>query len=115
MAKVAKKDEATGGYAVVESGGKQYLLQANDKVKVELLDVKTGDKVDLQPVLALSDGKTLQIGSPEIKGAKVTCTVLDERLKDKKVISFKKKRRKGYSKKKGHRQKHVFLQVNSIG
>ena len=101
-------------YAVVETGGKQYRVSAGDTIKVELLDVKAGDTVDIQPVLAVSDGKKLEVGTPTIEKAKVTSTVV-EQTRGPKVVSFKKKRRKGYSRKVGHRQDLTVLKIESIG
>lgn len=100
-------------YAVVQTGGKQYRVKAGNTLRVERLDVEAGKKVELRPVLAVSDGKKLQVGTPEIKNAKVTSTVI-EHVRGDKVISFKRKRRKGYSRKKGHRQNLTVLKVESI-
>lgn len=100
-------------YAVVQTGGKQYRVKAGNTLRVERLDVEAGKKVELRPVLAVSDGKKLQVGTPEIKNAKVISTVI-EHVRGDKVVSFKRKRRKGYSKKKGHRQNLTVLKVESI-
>jgi len=100
-------------YAVVETGGKQYLVKPNDMFRVERLDAEPGQQVELQPVLAVSDGEKLQVGAPEVEGAKVTSTVV-EHVRGAKVVSFKKKRRKGYSRKQGHRQELTVLKVESI-
>lgn len=100
-------------YAVVETGGKQYLVKANDRLKVEKLDVEAGKPVELTQVLALSDGAKLTIGKPFVKGAKVVATCV-EQTKGPKVRSFKKRRRKGYSKRIGHRQLLTVLKVDSI-
>ena len=108
------KKSATEPYAVIETGGKQYRVKANDALRVERLKAEVGAKVQAGPVLAVSDGKKLQVGTPEIKDSKVTFTVL-EHIRGNKVISFKKKRRKGYSRKKGHRQELTVLKVESIG
>lgn len=81
--------------------------------RTELLGSAPGTQVDLAPVLALSNGSKLQVGTPEISDAKVRCTVV-EHVKDAKVISFKKKRRKGYKRKQGHRQRLTVLKVESI-
>ena len=110
---MAKKITTDDSYAIVLTGGKQYMVKENDTVEVELIDVTAGDKIELEQVLAISDGKGLKVGTPEIKGAKVSCTVVDH-VKAKKVINFKKKRRKGYSRKVGHRQNLTVLEVNSI-
>lgn len=101
-------------YAVVETGGKQYRVQANDTLKVELLGAEVGNQIDLEAVLALSDGKTLTVGTPQVDSAKVTATVVDH-IRGPKVVSFKKKRRKGYSRKQGHRQGLTVLKIDSIG
>jgi len=100
-------------YAVVETGGKQYLVHEGDKVRVELLDAKVGAKVSLSTVLAVSDGKELKVGTPNVKGAKVSAKVMDH-VKAKKVVAFKKKRRKGHRKKQGHRQNLTVIEIESI-
>ena len=101
-------------YAVVETGGKQYMVKPRDTLKVESLSSKAGEKVELGPLLALSDGQKLTVGKPTIEGTKATCTVLSH-IRGAKVISFRKKRRKGYIRKKGHRQELTVLRVESIG
>jgi large subunit ribosomal protein L21 len=100
-------------YAVVATGGKQYRVKPNDTLRVELLNAEPGQKIDLTSVLALSDGSSLKIGKPEIPGAKVTVTVVKV-VRAEKVISFKIKRRKGFKKKKGHRQDLTIIKVESI-
>jgi large subunit ribosomal protein L21 len=101
-------------YAVVETGGKQYLVKAGDTLRVELLDGEAGTKTDLATVLALSDGKELKIGAPYVAGAKVSVEIV-EHLRAPKVVAFKKKRRKGYHKQIGHRQHLTVLRVAGIG
>jgi large subunit ribosomal protein L21 len=101
-------------YAVVETGGKQYRVMAGDQLRVEKIDVEVGAKFEMDKVLAISDGKDLTIGAPILDGTKVTSTVLDQ-IRDKKVINFKKKRRKGYKRKVGHRQSLTVLKIESIG
>lgn len=110
---MATKKITDGSYAIVLTGGKQYMVRENDTLKVELLDSSAGDKVVLDQVLAVSDGKVLNVGTPQLNGAKVSCTVVDQ-IRDKKVINFKKKRRKGYSRKVGHRQNLTVLHVDKI-
>jgi len=100
-------------YAVVETGGKQYRVCPSDTLRVERLQAEAGASLDSFPVLAVSDGQALQVGTPLIEGLKVTCTVV-EHVRGDKVISFKQKRRKGYSRKKGHRQELTVLKVESI-
>jgi large subunit ribosomal protein L21 len=101
-------------YAVVETGGKQYRVKSDDTLRVERIDAQVGSKVELAPVLAISDGKKLQIGTPEVKEAKVTSSVV-EHIRGEKVVSFKKKRRKGYSRKQGHRQELTVLKIENLG
>lgn len=100
-------------YAVIETGGKQYRVEKDTVLSVELLGVEEGDTVVFDQVLATSDGTELTIGAPVIENAKVTATVV-ENYRDKKIVAFKKKRRKGYRKKIGHRQGLTMLKVESI-
>ena len=102
------------GYAVVETGGKQYMVKPGSVLDVELLDAEVGKKTKLSRVLAISDGKELKVGTPEIKGAAVTVEVVDEH-RAKKIVAFKKKRRKGYRKTIGHRQNLMKVKVETIG
>lgn len=102
-------------YAVVETGGKQYLVKAGDTLNVELLEGETGSAITLTSVLAVSDGKTLKIGTPTVPGAKVGLEVVEPLVRGPKVVAFKKKRRKGYRRKIGHRQKYTAVRVASIG
>jgi large subunit ribosomal protein L21 len=99
-------------YAVVETGGKQYLVKKGSVLDVELLGVEAGQKVKLSRVLAISDGKELTIGTPEVNGVAVTAEVVVNR-RGSKVISFKKKRRKGFHKKIGHRQNLTQIKIEA--
>lgn len=99
-------------YAVIETGGKQYLVKENDTLSVEKIEGEAGTKVELS-VLAISDGKELRVGTPVVAGSTVTTSIV-EQTKGVKVINFKKKRRKGYSRKVGHRQKLTVLKIESI-
>ena len=101
-------------YAVVETGGKQYLVKGGDTLKVEKIETPKGETVELRTVYAISDGTKLEIGRPAVAGAKVTCSVVDHVLGDK-VVSYKKKRRKGYERKVGHRQHLTVLKVSAVG
>jgi large subunit ribosomal protein L21 len=100
-------------YAVVETGGKQYRVKEKDTLRVERIPAEVDAKVELKPVLAVSDGKTLSVGTPQISNAKVTSTVVDH-IRAPKVVSFKKKRRKGYRRKVGHRQELTVLKIDKI-
>jgi large subunit ribosomal protein L21 len=99
-------------YAIVEIAGQQFKVAKDQKVFVHRLQDKEGSKVSFDNVLLMDDGK-ITIGAPAIKGAVVTATVLSH-LKGDKVIVFKKKRRKGYRKKNGHRQFLTEIQIESI-
>ena len=100
-------------YAVVETGGKQYRVIPGMKLEVELLSAEPGQDVDAGAVLAVSDGNELKIGAPVVKDAKVVFTVVEHK-RGEKVINFKKKRRKGYERKVGHRQELTVVTVKSI-
>jgi large subunit ribosomal protein L21 len=100
-------------YAVIETGGKQYRVQAGDTLEVEKLDAEVGATVEFDQVLAKSDGETLTVGKPTIEAAKVTAKVADQ-IRGDKVINFKKKRRKGYTRKVGHRQNLTVVTVESV-
>ena len=114
MVGVPGKRPVMEAYAVVATGGKQYLVQANDTLKVERLPGEPGTKIDLGPVLAISDGTTLKVGTPDVSGVKVTATIVKQ-VRGVKVVNFKQKRRKGYRRKVGHRQELTALKVDSIG
>lgn len=98
-------------YAVIETGGKQYRVKAGDTLSVERLEGE-GD-IELASVLAVSDGTTLKIGAPYVEGAKVVLTIVGDELADK-VVNYKKRRRKGYARKVGHRQQLTKIVVKSI-
>lgn len=100
-------------YAVIETGGKQYRVEVADTLQVERLPEEAGARVAIKPVLALSDGAELKIGTPGIENAEVTATVV-EHIRGKKIVSFRKKRRKGYNRKVGHRQELTVLKIESI-
>lgn len=100
-------------YAVIETGGKQYRVKPNDTIQVERLATAVGEKLEMDKVLAVSDGKSIQVGTPTLEGAAVKTTVV-EHFRGTKVIAFKKKRRKGYERKLGHRQELTTLHVESI-
>lgn len=100
-------------YAVIKTGGKQYRVQKDDIIEVELLDAEKGAAVTLDEVLLVgSDGKA-KIGAPTVSGASVKATVLDQK-RDDKIIVFKKKRRQNYRRKNGHRQSLTVLKITDI-
>jgi large subunit ribosomal protein L21 len=101
-------------YAVVEIAGKQYTVVPNDKIQVPTLKEEAGAKVTFNKVLLLGGETEITVGNPLVAGANVEATVLLH-AKDDKVIVFKKKKRKGYRVKKGHRQGYTQVQITSIG
>lgn len=100
-------------YAIIRTGGKQYQIAEGDRLRVEKLSGEIGDTVELDDVLLVADGEAVKVGQPVVEGAKVTARIV-EQGKGKKVIVFKKKRRKGYSLKKGHRQLFTALEIQGI-
>ena len=100
-------------YAIVEIAGQQFKVQKDQKVFVHRLSAETGSKVEFDRVLLVDNGGKISLGAPAIEGAKVTAEVLDH-VKGDKVIIFKKKRRKGYRVKNGHRQQFTSITIKSI-
>ena len=100
-------------YAVIRTGGKQYQVEPGQRCRVEKLAGNVGDTVELDDVLLVVDGEKVSVGRPVVEGAKVTAKIV-EQGKDKKIIVFKKKRRKGYRLKQGHRQLYTALEIQEI-
>ena len=100
-------------YAIVEIAGQQFKVAKDQKVYVHRLQEAEGSKVTFDKVMLVEDGGNVTIGAPAIEGAAVTAKILGH-LKGDKVIVFKKKRRKGYKKKNGHRQYLSEIQIESI-
>ena len=100
-------------YAIIKTGGKQYRISPGDVLRVERLPGERGDEVILDQVLLVTDGDAVQVGQPLVPNATVRTEIL--RLgKGKKVLIFKKKRRKNYRRKQGHRQLFTALQIDEI-
>ena len=99
-------------YAIIETGGKQFKVAVGDKIRVEKLAVNEGDSFTFDKVLLVS-GETAKVGAPYVSGASVSATVLTQG-KDKKVVVYKYKPKKGYHKKKGHRQPFTSLEIKAI-
>lgn len=99
-------------YAIIETGGKQYIVEAGDKIKVEKLDVKEGDKVTFDKVLFVS-GDDAKVGAPFVDGAKVEAKVLAQG-KAKKIVVYKYKSKKNERKKNGHRQPYTLVEISGI-
>ena len=100
-------------YAVVEIAGQQYKVNPAEKLYVPRLEDEIGSSVKFDKVLLLADEKAIKVGSPLVAGASVSAKVLAH-VKDEKVIVFKKKRRKGYRVKRGHRQQYTHIEITSI-
>ncbi len=100
-------------YAVVETGGKQYTVREGELIRVEKLPVEDNAVVELKEVLLVKKGGELKVGNPTVEGATVVCQV-EGTGRAKKIVVFKKKRRKGYTKKQGHRQWFTTLRVKEI-
>ena len=101
-------------FAIVDIQGSQYKVQENDRIYVPKIGKDAGEKITFDKVLMLSpDDKKFEIGTPLLDGKKIQATVVDH-VKDEKVIVFKKKRRKGYQKKRGHRQQYTLISIDKI-
>ena len=103
-------------YAVIETGGKQYRVEQGDIIEVERLEDRgssKSDKVEFDRVLMVRDDKDVKIGDPVVDGAKVTGVALGD-YRAPKVVVFKMKRRKGYRRRRGHRQDLVQVRIDKI-
>ena len=101
-------------FAIVEIAGQQFKVAKDQKVFVHRLDAKTGDKVSFDQVFMMADGDKVTVGAPAVANASVEAKVV-RHLKDDKVIVFKKKRRKGYRVKNGHRQSLTEIVIEYVG
>jgi large subunit ribosomal protein L21 len=100
-------------YAVIRTGGKQYRVSEGDVVKVEKLAGDVGEKITLADVLLVAGNGEVKIGTPLVTDAKVTGEIVGQ-VRAKKIIVFKKKRRKSYSRQQGHRQYQTALKITAI-
>lgn len=100
-------------YAIIETGGKQYKVQAGDQIRVEKLNVEDGGAVVFDKVLAAGEGADIKIGAPYLEGVTVEGTAVESGKGDK-VIIFKYKAKKDYRKKQGHRQPYTMVKIESI-
>ena len=100
-------------YAVIKTGGKQYKVAKDDKLEVEKIAGEPGASVTLDSVLLLGDGADTTAGTPLVEGASVTAEVVEQK-RTKKIIVFKKQRRKNYRRKHGHRQEVTLLKITDI-
>jgi len=100
-------------FAVIKTGGKQYRVEPNDVIRIERLDGEAGDEIAFDHVLMLGDGDDVKVGAPQLAGATVIGTVL-EQARGPKIIVFKKKRRKNYRRTHGHRQDLTVVRITDI-
>ncbi len=100
-------------FAVIRTGGKQYKVKEGDLIDVELLPVEEGKEAVFEEVLLVGDGDNVSVGTPTLATAKVTGEVIGE-VKGKKVIAFKYRRRQGYHRTVGHRQRRLRIKVGKI-
>ena len=101
-------------FAIIQTGGKQYKVKASDILKVEKLkNSKPESKIEFNEVLAYGDDKTLEVGSPLVKGAKVEAELM-KNSKNRTILIFKKRRRQNSRRKNGHRQEYSMIRINKI-
>jgi len=100
-------------YAIIETGGKQYKVKAGDEITVELLNVAAGETFTFDRVLGIFDDSRTVFGKPTVKGATVTAEILGDG-KAKKVIIYKHKAKKGFHKKRGHRQPYTRVKIEAV-
>jgi large subunit ribosomal protein L21 len=100
-------------YAVISTGGKQYRVSEGQTIRVEKLPGEVGDPISFDRVLLFSDGDTIQVGQPTLADMTVAGRIVQQG-RAKKIIVFKRKRRKGYRKKQGHRQYYTALRIEGI-
>ena len=101
-------------FAVIQTGGKQYKVKASDILKIEKIkNSKPESKIEFNEVLAYGDDKTLEVGSPLVKGAKVEAELM-KNSKNRTILIFKKRRRKNSRRKNGHRQQYSLIKIKKI-
>lgn len=100
-------------YAVIKTGGKQYRVEEGDVVRIEKIEVATGESVDFDQVLLVANGDDVKVGQPMLEGAKVTAEVL-EQARHKKIKIVKFRRRKHSRKQQGHRQWYTAVKITGI-
>lgn len=100
--------------ATIQTQGRQFTVSAGDILKINSFpNTNAGDSVDINEVLMIGEGTDVRFGTPYVEGASVKATILENK-KDKKVVVFKKKRRQGYKKRRGHRQHLSIIKIESI-
>ena len=101
-------------FAIIETGGKQYRVEKDDVIDVELLNSSKGSKIEFNQVLLFNDGKSAVVGSPTLESCIVFGEILEDEVKGPKVVAFKYRRRKDSKKKIGHRQKYSRVKITEI-
>ena len=100
-------------YAIVNISGKQYKATQGGKLRIPLQSGESGAKLSFENILLINKGDSTQIGKPNVVGAKITATILNHG-RERKILIYKKKRRKGYQRKNGHRQWYTDVEVQKI-
>jgi len=100
-------------YAVVETGGKQYKVEAGQTIRVEKLEGDKGVEITLDKVMLVADGDKVQLGAPYVSGVSVTATIVEQH-RSRKVTHFHYKPKKGVRIKRGHRQPYTALRIDSV-
>jgi large subunit ribosomal protein L21 len=100
-------------YAIFRTAGKQFRAEPGRTVRIPSVEAEPGSKLTFEDVLLGSDGKTVRAGTPSIKGARVTASIV-KHGRDKKIVVFKFKRRKNYARKQGHRQGFTEVRIDSV-
>ena len=100
-------------YAIIEDQGRQYTVRTGDVIRIDRRDANEREQLTFDRVLMVRDEAEARVGTPTVAGAKVTATVMGE-IKAAKIVVRKFKRRKGYRRKQGHRQKYTQVRIDSI-
>ena len=101
-------------YALIEFAGKQFRVEEGSSIRVPHVEGKVGSKVTIENILYMDDGKNKTVGTPTVTGAKIDSEIISHG-RDRKVVVFKFKRRKGYQKKNTHRQEYSILKIGKLG
>ncbi len=113
----APQDEDVAVYAIIEESGKQFKVNEGDVLKIDLVSsavLEAEGPLEFTRVLLVADGEKIRVGTPLVEGAKVVAEVVNPLVKGKKVRAFKFKRRKGYHRNMGHRQKYTEVRITKI-
>ncbi len=100
-------------YAIIRSGGKQYRAEVGATIDVDRLPQQVGESIEISDVLLIADGDETRIGQPQVDGASVSATVVDQ-FRGKKIIVYKYRQRTNYRRKQGHRQYYTRLRIEGI-